>query len=76
VLRGGSTVASLKEVYQRLERLFGSVRRLELFARQRWPGWEAWGNELTPSDAVEALREQKRLQGALGEQIGDAGDGE
>jgi N6-adenosine-specific RNA methylase IME4 len=29
-----------------LERLFGPVRRLELFARQHRPGWTCWGNEL------------------------------
>jgi N6-adenosine-specific RNA methylase IME4 len=64
------------EAYQGLERLFGPVRRLELFARQRRPGWEAWGNELTPSDAVEAPHERQQHQGARGEQIGDADDGE
>jgi N6-adenosine-specific RNA methylase IME4 len=32
--------------YDRIERLFGKgTRRLELFARRRWPGWDAWGNE-------------------------------
>lgn len=34
------------EVLEGLERLFGPVRRLELFARKRRPGWEAWGNEV------------------------------
>src|SRR5262249_41491454 len=34
------------EVYLALERLFGPVRRLELFARQRRVGWTGWGNEL------------------------------
>jgi N6-adenosine-specific RNA methylase IME4 len=31
---------------ERLERLFGDVRRLELFARSRRPGWVSWGDEL------------------------------
>jgi N6-adenosine-specific RNA methylase IME4 len=35
------------EVYDALERLFGPVRRLELFARQQRGGWDAWGNEIT-----------------------------
>jgi N6-adenosine-specific RNA methylase IME4 len=35
------------EVFDALDRLFGPVRRLELFARSRRPGWEAWGNELS-----------------------------
>ena len=30
-----------------LERLFGPVRRLELFARTERPGWTAWGDQLT-----------------------------
>jgi N6-adenosine-specific RNA methylase IME4 len=34
------------EAYQALERLYGDVRRLELFARRRRPGWTVWGNEV------------------------------
>jgi N6-adenosine-specific RNA methylase IME4 len=34
------------EAADALERLFGPVSRIELFARRRRPGWEAWGNEL------------------------------
>jgi N6-adenosine-specific RNA methylase IME4 len=30
----------------RLERLFGDVRRVELFARSRREGWAAWGNQV------------------------------
>nr|DAO99558.1 MAG TPA: N6 adenosine methyltransferase subunit [Caudoviricetes sp.] len=26
--------------------LLGDVPRIELFARQRAPGWDAWGNEI------------------------------
>jgi N6-adenosine-specific RNA methylase IME4 len=33
----------------RLERLFGDVRRVELFARSRRPGWEAFGNQVEGS---------------------------
>lgn len=32
------------EVYERIEALVGGPY-LELFARQAWPGWSAWGNE-------------------------------
>ncbi len=35
------------EVAARLERLFGDVRRIELFARRHRPGWTCWGNELS-----------------------------
>jgi N6-adenosine-specific RNA methylase IME4 len=34
------------EAYEALERLYGDVRRLELFARRRRPGWTVWGNEV------------------------------
>ena len=27
----------------KLERLLGDVPRIELFARERVPGWDAWG---------------------------------
>ena len=30
-----------------LVRLFGDVPRVELFARTRRPGWDAWGNQIT-----------------------------
>lgn len=33
------------EAYAAAERLFGYVRRLDLFARQERPGWTAWGLE-------------------------------
>lgn len=38
-----------EEARVRLERLFGEVSRVELFARSRRPGWEAWGNEVESS---------------------------
>ncbi len=33
------------EVRQRIEALWPGSRRLEMFARQRWPGWEVWGDQ-------------------------------
>jgi N6-adenosine-specific RNA methylase IME4 len=36
------------EAYARLERLYGDVRRLDMFARCPRPGWTPWGNEVTP----------------------------
>jgi N6-adenosine-specific RNA methylase IME4 len=32
------------EQYERIERLVDGPY-LEMFARQKWPGWDAWGNE-------------------------------
>ena len=37
------------EAYERIERLFGDVSRLELFARSRRPGWDAFGNQVDGS---------------------------
>ncbi len=34
------------EAYEMLERLCPSAWRCELFARQRRPGWDAWGNQV------------------------------
>lgn len=33
------------EIYSRIERLVDGPY-LEMFARQKWPGWDAWGNEV------------------------------
>lgn len=37
------------EQYARIERLFGNVPRIELFARQRVAGWDAWGLDVDPN---------------------------
>lgn len=36
------------EVQHRIEQLFGDAERIELFARTRKPGWDAWGLEAPP----------------------------
>jgi N6-adenosine-specific RNA methylase IME4 len=33
--------------------LFGDRPRLEMFAREVHPGWDAWGNEISPLDALD-----------------------
>jgi N6-adenosine-specific RNA methylase IME4 len=38
------------EQYQRLDRLYGPVPRIELFARNTAPGWDSWGNEVGKFD--------------------------
>lgn len=35
------------EQYSKIERLYPGKHYLELFARQKHPGWHAWGNEIT-----------------------------
>ena len=36
-------------VRQRIVKLYGNVHRIELFARDRVDGWDAWGNEVNSS---------------------------
>ena len=35
-----------QEARNRIEKLMGDVPKIELFARQRVDGWNAWGNEV------------------------------
>jgi site-specific DNA-methyltransferase (adenine-specific) len=35
-----------EEARERIERLFGDLPRIELFAREKTPGWDVWGNEV------------------------------
>lgn len=32
--------------YEYIDRLYPDLPRIELFARQTWPGWDSWGNEV------------------------------
>ena len=34
------------EIRNRILQLFGDVPRIELFARDKMPGWDVWGNEI------------------------------
>jgi N6-adenosine-specific RNA methylase IME4 len=43
------------EAYVALERLYGDVRRLELFSRRARAGWTRWGNELLAPDSQPML---------------------
>jgi site-specific DNA-methyltransferase (adenine-specific) len=38
-----------QEVRNRIEKLFGNMERLEMFAREKHDGWDAWGNEVENS---------------------------
>lgn len=42
----GRHSAKPPEVRDRIVQLLGDVPRIELFAREKTPGWEAWGNEV------------------------------
>lgn len=43
----GEHSAKPHEAYDRLEKLFGDIPRIELFARNTRPGWDCFGNEVT-----------------------------
>jgi len=36
-----------REVQDRITAMFPTQRKLEMFARQTYPGWDAWGNEVS-----------------------------
>jgi N6-adenosine-specific RNA methylase IME4 len=36
------------EAYEIIERMYPDLPKIELFARSRRPGWDAWGNEAPP----------------------------
>lgn len=44
-----------EEAYRRIERLFGNVSRLEMFARTNREGWDAWGNQVENSIEIPLL---------------------
>lgn len=41
------------EARYRIERLYGNLPRIELFARQRIDGWAAWGNQVPNGNDIE-----------------------
>ena len=42
-------------IRERIVELMGDLPRVELFARQTAPGWDAWGNEVECSPGLDAL---------------------
>lgn len=48
----GEHSAKPAEIREALEKLYGDVKRIELFSRSDAPGWDHWGNE-APSNSVE-----------------------
>lgn len=43
-------------VKSKIVELMGDVPRIELFSREKTPGWDAWGNELPDEDNTNILR--------------------
>lgn len=52
VAPAGRHSAKPMEQYERIERLFGDVPRVELFARHSEPGWDVWGIDIENSPAM------------------------
>lgn len=50
------------EAYERIERLFGNVSRVELFARCNRQGWSAFGNQVETSIRLPTPREPDSLK--------------
>lgn len=42
-----------------ITKLFGDLPRIELFAREKTPGWDVWGNEVESDIDLMALSERK-----------------
>jgi N6-adenosine-specific RNA methylase IME4 len=55
-----------KEVRERIELLFGDIPRIELFARQNFSGWDAWGNEVSESVEINNVQPKNDMQCGVG----------
>jgi site-specific DNA-methyltransferase (adenine-specific) len=47
------------EVRTKIEKLYGNIPRIELFARTRIEGWDVWGNEIDEKKEILKLKENK-----------------
>ena len=47
------------ETRDRIVELMGDVPRIELFARQKTPGWDVWGNEAPECEEIEFMEVKK-----------------
>ena len=50
----GKHSAKPKEIRNRIEKMFPTQNKVELFARQNVEGWDAWGNEVEQSISITA----------------------
>jgi N6-adenosine-specific RNA methylase IME4 len=35
-----------KDVHERIDRMFPNHKKIEMFARTQYPGWDVWGNQI------------------------------
>lgn len=60
------------EQYRRIEALVHGPY-LELFARQAWPGWTAWGNQVDKFETADPGAQPARILGPDGRQVVGSG---
>jgi N6-adenosine-specific RNA methylase IME4 len=66
VVRARRTQHSRKpdEQYDLIERLFGELPRLEMFARREIVGWDAWGNQVGEgAEPSKSQQEEEQVRG-------------
>ena len=47
-----------QEARERIVQLMGDVPRIELFAKQKTPGWDVWGNEVESDIEMESRKDE------------------
>lgn len=52
-----------REIRERIVKLMGDIPRIELFARQKVDGWDAWGNEVESDIQMETKAEFPEKEG-------------
>lgn len=61
-------------VRDRIVELMGDLPRVELFARETAPGWDCWGNEVSPTVVPTDDGWERREDDSLGDLVGDDED--
>lgn len=44
------------KVREKILELCGDKSRIELFARNKYPGWDSWGNEVSTTDSMDEVK--------------------
>lgn len=47
------------EVVERINAMYPNYKKIELFARSRMPGWDAWGNEISSIGDLSTMNSQE-----------------
>lgn len=60
--KGGRHAEKPAEIRERITKMFPLQTKIELFARQRFEGWDAWGNEIETTQPHKVEVEQPEQQ--------------